>query len=114
MHNKKYYKIGFTKELNKRLKAYNTSQPNKILYDYFIMVKSKNIDKCIKKIMKNDEFIKNKELQLCCNLAKLSRILEFIKSCDKSLNKICCGYCLKCYRFNKIIQNKIHKCKYII
>ena len=29
---------------------------------------------------------------------------------DKSLNKICCGYCLKCYSFKKI---KLHKCKYI-
>jgi prophage antirepressor-like protein len=105
LHHKKYYKIGFTVNLNKRLKSYNTGLPNKIHYNYFIMVKSKHIDTCIKNIMKNDEFIKNKEFYL----AKLSRILEFIKSCEKSLDKICCGYCLKCYRFNKI---KLHKCKY--
>ena len=30
--------------------------------------------------------------------------------CDESLNKICCGYCLKCYNFTKI---KLHKCKYL-
>ena len=105
LHNKTYYKIGITKNLNKRLKVYNTSLPNKIYYDYFIMVKSKSIDSCMKNIMKNEEFIKNKEFYL----AKLSRILEFIKSCDKSLNKVCCGYCLKCYRFSKI---KNHTCKY--
>jgi prophage antirepressor-like protein len=107
VHNKKYYKLGFTKNLNKRLKVYNTSQPNKIFYNYFIMVKNKHIDSCMKNIMKNNEFIKNKEFYL----AKLSRILEFIKSCEKSLDKIYCGYCLKCYIFNKI---KLHKCKYII
>ncbi len=107
LHNKKYYKIGITGNLNKRLKIYNTAYPNKIFYNYFIMVKSKSIDTCIKNIMKNNEFIKNKEYYL----AKLSRILEFIKSCDINLDKICCGYCLKCYKFSKI---KLHKCKYII
>jgi prophage antirepressor-like protein len=107
VHNKKYYKLGFTKNLNKRLKVYNTSQPNKLFYNYFIMVKSKSIDSCVKNIMKNEEFIKNKEHYL----AKLSRILEFINFCDSKLDKICCGYCLKCYRFQKI---KLHKCKYII
>ena len=106
VHNKKYYKIGFTKNLNKRLKVYNTGLPNKIYYNYFIMVKNKHIDSCMKNIMKNQEFIKNKEFYL----AKLSRILEFIKSCDLNLDKICCGYCLKCYIFSKV---KLHKCKYI-
>ena len=105
LYHKKYYKVGFTKDLNKRLKVYNTSHPNKIFYNYFIMVKSKYIDNCMKNIMKNNEFIKNKEYYL----AKLSRILKFIKLCEKSLNKICCGYCLKCYNFSKIKQ---HKCKY--
>jgi len=107
LHNKKYYKIGITGNLNKRLKIYNTAYPNKIFYNYFIMVKNKSIDTCIKNIMKNNEFIKNKEYYL----AKLSRILEFIKSCELKLDKICCGYCLKCYKFSKI---KLHKCKYII
>ena len=86
LYHKKYYKLGFTENLNKRLKAYNTGLPNKIYYNYFIMVKNKHIDTCMKKIMKNKEFIKNKEFYL----AKLSRILEFIKSCEKSLDKICC------------------------
>jgi hypothetical protein len=98
VHRKKYYKIGITNDLNKRLKVYNTSQPNKIFYDYFIIVKNKKIDSCMKNIMKNKEYY----------LAKLSRILQFIHSCEKSLDKICCGYCLKCYKFNKIKQ---HKCK---
>jgi prophage antirepressor-like protein len=60
-NNKKYFKIGYTKDLNKRLKVYNTSFPNKIFFNYYILVNNPLIDKCIKNIMKNEEFIKNKE-----------------------------------------------------
>lgn len=107
--NKKYYKVGYTKNLNERLKVYNTSFPNKIFFNYFIMVNNKEIDECIKKIMRNEEFIKNKEYYM----TSLNKILDFIYSCDKRLNKICCGYCLKCYNFSKIHQGMIHNCKYI-
>jgi prophage antirepressor-like protein len=107
IHNdKKYFKIGYTKDLNKRLKVYNTSFPYKIFYNYYILVNDPQIDKCIKNIMKNDEFIKNKEYYK----TTLNKILKFVTSCDESLNKICCGYCLKCYSFSKI---KLHKCKYL-
>ncbi len=56
-HEKTYYKIGYTENLNRRLKTYNTSFPYKILYDYYLMVNDKSIDKCIKKVMHNDESI---------------------------------------------------------
>ncbi len=102
---KKYYKIGYTKDLNKRLKVYNTSLPNKILYDYFILVKDNDIDKCIKDIMKNEEFIKNKEYYM----SNLNDIIEFIKKCDNKLKKMSCGYCMKTYSFNNI---KEHICKW--
>ena len=103
--NKIFYKIGYTKNLNKRLKVYNTSYPNKILYDYYLLVEDKNIDNCIKKIMHDKEFIKNKEYYV----STISKIIGFIKKCEESINEICCGYCLKCYLLNNI---KIHKCKY--
>jgi prophage antirepressor-like protein len=105
-HEKTYYKIGYTRNLNKRLKTYNTSFPYKILYNYYLMVNNESIDSCIKNIMHNEEFIRNKEYY------KLSftKILRFIKSCDKRINEICCGYCLKCYNFENIT---LHKCKYI-
>jgi len=38
INNKKYYKIGYTKDLNNRLKVYNTCFPNKILFNYYLMV----------------------------------------------------------------------------
>ena len=106
LNNKTYYKIGYTKNLNKRLKTYNTGNVNKILFNYYILVYDKEIDKCIRKIMKNDEFIKNKEYYK----TSFNQIIKFIIECDEKLNKICCGYCLKCYNFNNI---KLHKCKYI-
>ena len=106
INKKKYYKIGYTKNLNKRLKVYNTGEPNKILFNYYLMVKDKKIDSCIKKIMKNDEFIKNKEYYM----TTLNKILRFISKCDTTLNKINCGYCLELYDFDII---KDHKCKYI-
>jgi hypothetical protein len=106
INNKKYYKVGYTKDLNKRLKVYNTSFPYKIFFNYYIMVNDPLIDKCIKNIMRNEEFIKNKEYYK----TTLNKIIKFIKSCDESLNKMCCGYCLKCYSFEKI---KLHKCKYL-
>ena len=106
INNKKFYKVGYTKDLNKRLNVYNTSFPYKIHYNYYVLVNDPVIDKCIKNIMKNEEFIKNKEYYK----TSLNKIIKFITLCDKSLNKICCGYCLKCFSFNKI---KLHKCKYL-
>jgi prophage antirepressor-like protein len=106
INNKTYYKVGYTKNLNSRLKIYNTGNVNKILFNYYILVKDKSIDTCIKKIMKNEEFIKNKEQYK----TTFNQIIKFIKECDSSLNKIYCGYCLKCYNFDNI---KLHKCKYI-
>ena len=47
--NKNYYKIGYTKNLNKRLFVYNTSFPYKIKFNYYFLIKNKKIDNCIKK-----------------------------------------------------------------
>ncbi len=106
INNKKYYKIGYTKDLNKRLKVYNTGSPNKILYKYFCLVKDESIDKCIKNLLKNKEFIKNKEHYVI----NTKQIIKIINNCDKRIKYICCGYCLKCKNLNDIIK---HKCKFI-
>jgi prophage antirepressor-like protein len=101
--NKTYYKIGYTKNLNKRIKTYNSGNVNKIYFNYIIKVENAEIDKCIKKIMKNKEYIKNKEFYK----VSLNNALKFIKSCDLQLNNISCGYCLKQYKFKLILK---HKC----
>jgi prophage antirepressor-like protein len=103
-NNKTYYKLGYTKNLNKRLKVYNTSELDRIFFNYFIILKDKNIDSCVKKIMKNEEYIKNKEFYT----NSLKSVLTLINKCDSRLNKISCGYCLKSYIFENI---KLHKCK---
>lgn len=36
--NKTYYKIGYTKNLNKRIKTYNTGNVNKIYCDYIVII----------------------------------------------------------------------------
>jgi prophage antirepressor-like protein len=107
VNNKRYYKIGYTKDLNKRLKVYNTGSPNKILYKYFCLIKDDNIDKCIKNTLKNKEFIKNKEHYV----TNTKQIIKVINICDKRIEKICCGYCLKCKKIETITK---HKCKYIL
>jgi prophage antirepressor-like protein len=106
INNKKYYKIGYTKDLNKRLKVYNTGSPNKILYKYFCLVKDKSIDKCIKNLLKNKEFIKNKEHYVI----NTKQIIKIINKCDERIKNICCGYCLKCKKLDKITT---HKCKFL-
>ena len=87
-NNKKYYKIGYTKDLNKRLKVYNTGNPNKILYKYYCLITDEEIDKCIKKYMKNKEFIKNKEYYV----TNIQNMINVIINCDKRIKYICCGF----------------------
>ena len=48
INNKKYFKIGYTQNLNKRLKVYNTCFPNRLFFNYYLIVNCKEIDKCIK------------------------------------------------------------------
>jgi hypothetical protein len=105
INNKKYYKLGRTRDLNKRLKVYNTGNPNKLLYKYFCMIDDENLDKCIKKFMKNKEYIKNKEFYV----TKLSDIITILNKCDKRINNLTCGYCLKSKKLKNMI---LHKCKF--
>lgn len=103
INNKIYYKIGYTSNLNRRIKIYNTGNVNKIYFNYIIKVANQEIDTCIKKIMKNKEYIKNKEFYKI----SLKNALYFIKQCSPKLKTISCGYCLKSYSFAYIHS---HKC----
>lgn len=101
-NNKIFYKIGYTKNLNKRLKTYNTSFPNKIYFNYIVKIKNESIDKCIRKVMKNKEWIKNKEYYK----STLTQVINFIKYCSNNIQHIICGKCLKKYNFTNIIKHK--------
>ena len=56
-------------------------------------------------VLKNKEFIKNKEHYLI----NTKQIIKVINNCDSRIKTICCGYCLKCKKINTITT---HKCKY--
>jgi prophage antirepressor-like protein len=105
-NNKIYYKIGHTINLNTRLHTYNTGSVNKIHYNFYALIKDPKIDACIKKIMKDKEYIKNKEFYK----ASLISIFNFIHKCNNSIKNVYCGYCQKNMTF--AIASK-HKCKLI-
>ena len=105
-NNKTYYKVGHTKNLNKRLHTYNTGLVNKIHYNYYIMINDPMIDNCIKKIMKNEEHIKNKEFYK----SSLTSIINFIKECHNLLKIINCGFCHKKIKLDHM-KIKQHNCK---
>lgn len=107
INNKKYYKIGYTSNLNKRLKVYNTGNANKLLYSYFCLITNDEIDKCIKKYMKDKEFIKNKEYYV----TNVKDMIKIINNCNKKIKTISCGYCLKSKNIKNIAK---HRCKYLL
>jgi len=101
-----YYKVGHTINLNTRLKTYNTGLVNKIHYNFYILIEDPKIDSCIKKAMKNVEYIKNKEFYK----TSLSSIFKFINKCNENIKNICCGFCKKSMTFDSACD---HKCKLI-
>ena len=83
--------------------TYNTGSVNKIHYNFYTLIKDAKIDACIKKIMKDKEYIKNKEFYK----ASLISIFNFINKCNKGIKNVCCGYCQKNMPF--AVASK-HKC----
>ena len=105
-NNKIYYKIGHTINLNTRLHTYNTGSVNKMHYTFYSLIEDLKIDACIKKIMKDKEYIKNKEFYK----ASLGGIFNFIKKCNNSIKNVYCGYCQKKMLLAAACE---HKCKLI-
>ena len=73
---------------------------------FYSLVKDSKIDACIKKAMKDEEYIKNKEFYK----ASLSSIFKFINKCNKKVKHVHCGYCQKKMTFAIACK---HKCKLI-
>ena len=73
---------------------------------FYELIEDPKIDLCIKKAMKNVEYIKNKEFYK----TSLSSIFNFVKKCNKGIKKICCGFCQKNMTFAMACK---HKCKLI-
>ena len=74
------YKIGHTKDLNKRLSTYNTGKANKAEYSYYKKTEcAKEIEECMKSLLNEYIYKTNKEFYNC----SLSKILKEVRKCLK-------------------------------
>jgi len=72
------YKIGNTKDLNKRLQTYNTGKANKAEYKYYKKTNcAKEIETCMKAILNKYIYKSKKEFYNC----SLNKIIKSIKKC---------------------------------
>jgi hypothetical protein len=81
---------------------------------FYTLIEDTKIDACIKKTMKDKEYIKNKEfykaLLFLIYFFIKSSIFKFIHKCNNKIKTICCGYCKKNMSFTGASE---HKCKLI-
>jgi predicted GIY-YIG superfamily endonuclease len=74
------YKIGHTKDLNKRLSTYNTGKANKAEYSYYKKTEcAKEIEECMKSLLNEYIYKSNKEFYNC----SLNKILKEVRKCFK-------------------------------
>ena len=74
------YKIGHTKDLNKRLATYNTGNANKAEYSYYKKTDcAKEIEECMKSLLNEYIYKSNKEFYKC----GLNKILIEVRKCLK-------------------------------
>lgn len=74
------YKIGYTKDLNKRLSTYNTGKANKAEYSYYKKTDcAKEIEECMKSLLNEYIYKTNKEFYKC----SLNKILKEVRKCLK-------------------------------
>jgi prophage antirepressor-like protein len=79
------YKIGYTKDLTKRLATYNTGKANKAVYSYYKKTDcAKEIEECMKALLNEHIYKSDKEFYNC----SLNKILTEIRKCFK-LEKSC-------------------------
>jgi predicted GIY-YIG superfamily endonuclease len=79
------YKIGYTKDLAKRLSTYNTGKANKAIYSYYKKTYcAKEIEECMKALLNDFIYKSTKEFYNC----SLNKILKEVRKCFK-LEKTC-------------------------
>jgi prophage antirepressor-like protein len=72
------YKIGYTKDLNKRLAVYNTGKANIAKYSYYKRTDcAKQIEECMKSLLNEYIYKSDKEFYKC----SLNKILKKVKEC---------------------------------
>lgn len=86
------YKIGKTKDLNKRYKLYKTANKNDPIIKYvFYASDIDKLENCLKNILKDHEYKNRKEFYIM----NLNDIIFAIKECEKLITKIKCRTCDK-------------------
>ena len=79
------YKIGYTKDLTKRLATYNTGNANKAEYSYYKKTEcAKEIEECMKALLNEYIYKSDKEFYKC----SLNKILIEVRKCFR-LEKTC-------------------------
>jgi hypothetical protein len=74
------YKIGYTDDLEKRLRTYNTGKANKIEYVYYKKtICGKEIEICLKAMLNKYIYKSNKEFYVCTLDIIIKKILKCIK-----------------------------------
>jgi prophage antirepressor-like protein len=90
------YKIGYTKNLKKRLEVYNTGKANLSTYAYYKKTNcAYEIELCVKALLNKYIYKSNKEFYNC----SLDKIIEAITKCIKIEKK-----CSKCNEINNNTQ----------
>ena len=72
------YKIGYTKNLNKRLSVYKTGKANNVEYVYYKKTDcAKELEECMKALLNKYIYKSGKEFYKC----SLSKILKYVRGC---------------------------------
>lgn len=103
-NNKKYYRIGITKDVNKRLRSYDTANINRPKVAYHIQYKCPTkLERCVQAMLHDYRYQNKKDFYLC----KLETIKKAVKKCINSLSA--CEN--KPSRHTQPIENWIHNCE---
>ena len=74
------YKIGYTDDLQKRLRAYNTGRSDKVDYAYYKKTKcGEEVEICLKSMLNKYLYKSNKEFYVCDIDIIIKKILKCIK-----------------------------------